>query len=168
MTELRGARRTLRRRPEHGTPGELPACVESVLARGPLVRSEVLSAPDDYWSEIRRTLAEVDAKKVSTFDGFSDDEAQRCIARSTRHPRSHPRAFAPSSSAIPRRPGDPLMERHQVSGNCSRVASISRSNMRLKSSTSRAAPRAMSCSNVSSPSAERACASSSWWSSSHR
>src|SRR4029077_2189062 len=29
--------------------GELPACVETVLARGPSVRSEVVSAPDDYW-----------------------------------------------------------------------------------------------------------------------
>ena len=64
-------------------PGELPACVEAVLARGPSVRSEVLSAPDDYWSEIRHTLDEIDAQQISTFDGFTDDEAQRCIARST-------------------------------------------------------------------------------------
>jgi hypothetical protein len=67
----------------HTAPGELPACVESVLARGPSVRSEVLSAPQDYWSEIRRTLDELDAQGVATFDGFTDDEAQRCIARST-------------------------------------------------------------------------------------
>ncbi|HEX4865628.1 MAG TPA: cyclic nucleotide-binding domain-containing protein, partial [Acidimicrobiales bacterium] len=63
--------------------GELPACVQTVLARGPSVLSQVLSAPDDYWSEIRRTLDELDAQKISTFDGFTDDEAQRCIARST-------------------------------------------------------------------------------------
>ncbi len=64
-------------------PGALPACVEAVLARGPSVRSEVLSAPDDYWSEIRHTLDEIDAQQISTFDGFTDNEAQRCIARST-------------------------------------------------------------------------------------
>ena len=64
-------------------PGELPACVASVLTRGPSVRSEVLSAPQDYWSEIRRTLDELDSQRVSTFDGFTDDETQRCIARST-------------------------------------------------------------------------------------
>jgi Cyclic nucleotide-binding domain len=63
--------------------GELPACVQTVLARGSSVRSEVLSAPDDYWSEIRHTLDEIDAQHISTFDGFTDDEAQRCIARST-------------------------------------------------------------------------------------
>ena len=64
-------------------PGRLPACVETVLARGPSVRSEVLSAPEDYWSEIRRNLDEIDAQRVSTFDGFTDEEAQRCVARST-------------------------------------------------------------------------------------
>ena len=64
-------------------PGELPACVETVLARGSSVRSEVLSAPEDYWSEIRDTLDELDAQQISTFDGFTDDEAQRCVARST-------------------------------------------------------------------------------------
>jgi hypothetical protein len=64
-------------------PGELPACVEAVLARGPSVRSEVLSEPEDYWRDIRQTLHEIDAQQISTFDGFTDDEAQRCIARST-------------------------------------------------------------------------------------
>jgi hypothetical protein len=64
-------------------PGQLPACVETVLARGPSVRSEVLSAPEDYWSEIRRNLDELDAQRVSTFDGFTDEEARRCVARST-------------------------------------------------------------------------------------
>ena len=64
-------------------PGELPACIEAVLARGGSVRSEVLSAPDEYWSEIRHTLDELDAQRFSVFDGFTDDETQRCIARST-------------------------------------------------------------------------------------
>jgi hypothetical protein len=64
-------------------PGELPACVAAVLARGPSVRSEVMSAPEDYWRQIRHTLDELDAQQVSTFDGFTEDEAQRCIARST-------------------------------------------------------------------------------------
>lgn len=64
-------------------PGELPACVEAVLARGLSVRSEVLSAHEEYWSEIRHTLDEIDAQQIATFDGFTDDEAQRCIARST-------------------------------------------------------------------------------------
>jgi GNAT superfamily N-acetyltransferase len=64
-------------------PGELPTCVQSVLARHPSARSEVLSAHDDYWGEIRRTLDELDSQRIATFDGFTDDEAQRCLARST-------------------------------------------------------------------------------------
>jgi Cyclic nucleotide-binding domain len=64
-------------------PGELPACVRAVVDRSPSVRSETLSAPDDYWTEIRRTLDDLDAAKISTFDGFSESEAHRCIARST-------------------------------------------------------------------------------------
>jgi CRP-like cAMP-binding protein len=47
------------------------------------VRSEVLAAPGEHWSEIRRTLDELDAQRFSVFDGLTDDEAQRCIARST-------------------------------------------------------------------------------------
>ncbi len=65
--------------PEHA----LPACVQAILAREPTVRTEALTAPDEYWSEIRRTLDELDAQRVSIFDGFTDDETRRCVARST-------------------------------------------------------------------------------------
>lgn len=64
-------------------PGELPACIKAVLMRDASIRSEVLSAPEEYWSEIGRTLDELDAQRFSVFDGFTDDEAKRCIARST-------------------------------------------------------------------------------------
>jgi hypothetical protein len=64
-------------------PGELAPCIEAVLARGGSVRSEVLAAPGEHWSEIRRTLDALDAQGFSVFDGFTDGEAQRCIARST-------------------------------------------------------------------------------------
>ena len=64
-------------------PGELPRCVQVVLDRAPSVRSEVLTPSRDYWSEIRRTLDELDAQQISIFDGFSADEARRSISRST-------------------------------------------------------------------------------------
>lgn len=63
--------------------GELPVCIQTVLDRSPSVRTQVLSPTNDYWGEIRRTLDELDAQKISTFDGFTDDQTQRCIARST-------------------------------------------------------------------------------------
>jgi hypothetical protein len=64
-------------------PGDLPACVEAVLAREGSVRSEVLAAPHEHWGEIRRTLEALDAQRISVFDQFTDDEAERCTARST-------------------------------------------------------------------------------------
>jgi hypothetical protein len=64
-------------------PAELPRCVTDVLGRGGSVRAEALTAPDEYWGEIRQTLDALDAQRVAAFDGFADDEAQRCIARST-------------------------------------------------------------------------------------
>ncbi len=47
------------------------------------MRSEILSSPGEHWSEIRQTLDELDAQRLSVFDGLTDDESQRCIARST-------------------------------------------------------------------------------------
>ncbi len=64
-------------------PGELPACIERVLARSGSVRSQALSTPDEYWMEIHRTLDELHEQQISAFDGFTDDEAQHCTARST-------------------------------------------------------------------------------------
>jgi CRP-like cAMP-binding protein/GNAT superfamily N-acetyltransferase len=62
---------------------ELPSCIQDVLRRAPSVRSEVLTPHDDYWSEIRRTLDELEAQRISPFDGLSEAEAQRLVARST-------------------------------------------------------------------------------------
>ncbi len=64
-------------------PDELPGCIQEVLSRAPSVRTEALTSHDDYWSEVRRSLDELDAQRLSPFDALSDDEAQRLIARST-------------------------------------------------------------------------------------
>ncbi len=63
-------------------PGELAPCIERVLAQEGSIRSQSLSQPDTYWDEIRDTLETLHAQRVSAFDGFTDDEAQRCTARS--------------------------------------------------------------------------------------
>jgi GNAT superfamily N-acetyltransferase len=63
-------------------PSELAPVVERVLARSGTVRSHSLSQPDTYWDEIHQTLEALHAQQVSALDGFSDDEAKRCIARS--------------------------------------------------------------------------------------
>jgi CRP-like cAMP-binding protein len=64
-------------------PGELPACIQTLLRRGSSVRAEILDRPDDYWSEVRHTLDELDAQQLSIFDHLTDDEIHRCIERST-------------------------------------------------------------------------------------
>lgn len=63
-------------------PDELPACVEAVLRARASVTSESLAESDDYWLDIRDTLDQLHEHRVSAFDGFSDDEATRCITRS--------------------------------------------------------------------------------------
>ena len=63
-------------------PGELAACVQRVLAQPGTIRSHALSEPESYWDEIQETLEALHAQQLSAFDGFTDDEAQRCISRS--------------------------------------------------------------------------------------
>jgi hypothetical protein len=62
--------------------GELPSSVEAVLAKTTTVQCQSLSEPTAYWDEIHGTLDTLHAQNISAFDGFTDDEAQRCIARS--------------------------------------------------------------------------------------
>lgn len=66
----------------HSTgPGELAPVIERVLAQSGTVRSHTLSQPETYWDEIRDTLETLHSQ-FSALDGFTDDEAQRCISRS--------------------------------------------------------------------------------------
>jgi hypothetical protein len=63
-------------------PEDLPECVARVLAHGSRVRSEALARPDEYWADIRRMLDDLNDQRISVFDGFTDDEAERCVVRS--------------------------------------------------------------------------------------
>ena len=62
--------------------GELPRCVAQAISSGGTVTSHLLKSPGEYWNEIHHALDELHAQRISAFDGFSDDEAARCIARS--------------------------------------------------------------------------------------
>jgi GNAT superfamily N-acetyltransferase len=63
-------------------PDELAPCLDRVLAQAGSIRSHSLSAADEYWDEIQQLLETLHAEGAAAFDGFTDDEAQRCIARS--------------------------------------------------------------------------------------
>jgi hypothetical protein len=76
VTALRGVGR--------GTaPDELPACIRRLKAEPPQVRTEVLSQPTDYWHDIYRALDALHEEAIGAFDGFTEEEARRCISRST-------------------------------------------------------------------------------------
>jgi GNAT superfamily N-acetyltransferase len=64
------------------SPGEFAPCIERVLAQEGSIRSQSLSRSDAYWDEIQQLLETLHAGGASAFDGFTDDEAQRCVARS--------------------------------------------------------------------------------------
>lgn len=64
-------------------PDALPPSIQAVLEHTGSARSEILSTPGDHWAEIRGTLDELDEQQLSIFDGISDEEAARCIERST-------------------------------------------------------------------------------------
>ena len=61
----------------------LPACVAAILdSSGGAVHSPMLMGPEDYRGEVQQALHELEQQGIAAFDGFSDDEVERCIARS--------------------------------------------------------------------------------------
>ena len=68
---------------DFGGDARVPACIQRVLAEGSAVVSRVLTTPASYWSEVQSALSELEANRISALDGFSDDEAARCLEKST-------------------------------------------------------------------------------------
>jgi hypothetical protein len=65
-----------------GPGGTLPDCVAQVLAGGGAVLSPLMAGTADYDDQLRATLHEIEAEDISAFHGFTDDEVERCLARS--------------------------------------------------------------------------------------
>jgi hypothetical protein len=63
-------------------PGELARCVDAILADGGAVMSPLTSSADDYALHLRAAMHEIEAQDISAFHGLSDDEVDRCLARS--------------------------------------------------------------------------------------
>jgi predicted GNAT family N-acyltransferase len=66
------------------TPGDdvLPNCIEAILSGGGAVTSTTLLETGEYQAEVHRALQQLEQEGVSAFDGFTDDEEARCLARS--------------------------------------------------------------------------------------
>src|SRR6185295_14613519 len=63
--------------------GALPSCVAEVLdGTGGAVLSPLMVGAEDYDDRLRATLHEIEGQDVSAFHGFTDEEVERCLARS--------------------------------------------------------------------------------------
>ncbi len=66
-----------------GPGGTLPACVADVLeGGGGAVLSPLMTSAGDYEDHIRATLHEIETQEISAFHGFTDEEVERCLAKS--------------------------------------------------------------------------------------
>ena len=68
------------------TPGDeapvLPRCFDAILSGGGAVMSPLLLASGEYRAEVHEALVQLEHEGISAFDGFADDEEERCLARS--------------------------------------------------------------------------------------
>jgi hypothetical protein len=68
---------------DFGDDARVPACVERIVAEGSGVRSRRLMESAAYWAEVHGALSELQANRISAFDGLTEDDAARCLDRST-------------------------------------------------------------------------------------
>ena len=68
---------------DFGGDARIPACVERIISAGSAVISRRLVAPAEYWSEVHGALSELEANRISALDGFTEEEAARCLEKST-------------------------------------------------------------------------------------
>ena len=67
----------------HTGPDGMPDCVEQILdGGGGAVMSPLMTSADDYVLHLRAAMHEIEAQKISAFHAFSDEEVERCLARS--------------------------------------------------------------------------------------
>ena len=63
--------------------GELPDCVAQILTGGGgAVMSPLMTGEDDYTQHLRSAMHEIENQEISVFHGFTDEEVERCLARS--------------------------------------------------------------------------------------
>jgi hypothetical protein len=68
---------------DFGDDAHIPDCIQRVLAEGSAVVSRFQTTSSAYWSEIHSALSELDANRISALDGFDEEEAARCLEKST-------------------------------------------------------------------------------------
>jgi Cyclic nucleotide-binding domain len=66
---------------DEGRP-RLPPFLNAALARTGGVHSASSDSPEEYWTQVERTLERLDREELHAFAGLDDSEAQECISRS--------------------------------------------------------------------------------------
>jgi hypothetical protein len=68
--------------PRTGSDG-MADCVEQILTGGGgAVMSPLMTSTDDYVLHLRGAMHEIEAQNISAFHAFTDEEVERCLARS--------------------------------------------------------------------------------------
>lgn len=68
---------------DFGPNARIPACIQRAFAEGSAVTSRVQASPGDYWSEVHGALSELEANRPAALDGLTEEEATRCLNKST-------------------------------------------------------------------------------------
>jgi GNAT superfamily N-acetyltransferase len=68
---------------DFGDDRRIPACVDRLVNPPSGVTSERLVDIATYWSKVYSSLEEVEASRTSIFDGLDENQAQKCLVKST-------------------------------------------------------------------------------------
>ncbi len=68
---------------DFGADARVPACIERIRAEGRTVMSRRLMSSAEYWGEVHGALSEIEGSRLSALDGFTEEDAARCLDKST-------------------------------------------------------------------------------------
>jgi predicted GNAT family N-acyltransferase len=68
---------------DFGADARIPDIIKRVFAEGTSVKSRLNTGSASYWNDVHSALSELDANRISALDGFSEEEAARCLEKST-------------------------------------------------------------------------------------
>lgn len=68
---------------DFGADARIPACIKRALDEGSAVRSRLHETSASYWTAVHSALSELESQRIGALDGFTEDEAARCLEKST-------------------------------------------------------------------------------------
>jgi hypothetical protein len=68
---------------DFGDDARIPASILRAFAERGAIKSRLQATPAEYWNEVHGALSELNATRISALDGFTEEEAARCLEKST-------------------------------------------------------------------------------------